>query len=288
MLFLAPLTVVVSDNGIIKTLDQPVYLVRVKGKQIHYLDRSGRPSTLDMDPTEYRFKLALVRNNYEEVLHIIRTSNLVGQSIIAYLQKKGFPEVCMRVCGLRLGAYWRGRLPFTSYKTRTRDSTSLLNAEISTLHWRQPGPSRKRNAGSGWLNKVSGKGITRCVVLAALLLAIIEHWPQIVEIAYQKTKNFDKLSFLYMATGSSDKLLKMGKIAEARGDPMSKFQNTLYSGDVTSRVHLLRDVGLRKLTLLLSLCSLLKRIHRAFGVSYCTQPWARGACRGNPSISWAK
>jgi coatomer protein complex subunit alpha (xenin) len=82
----------VSDNGIIKTLEQPVYLTRVKGKQIHYLDRSARPSTLDMDPTEYRFKLALVRNNYEEVLHIIRTSNLVGQSIIAYLQKKGFPE----------------------------------------------------------------------------------------------------------------------------------------------------------------------------------------------------
>ena len=48
---------------------------------------------MDIDPTEYRFKLALVRNNYEEVLHIIRTSNLVGQSIIAYLQKKGFPEV---------------------------------------------------------------------------------------------------------------------------------------------------------------------------------------------------
>jgi coatomer protein complex subunit alpha (xenin) len=49
-----------------------------------------------------------------------------------------------------------------------------------------------------------------------------------------------------MATGSTDKLAKMGKIAEARGDPMSKFQNTLYSGDVVSRVNLLRDVGLRK------------------------------------------
>lgn len=27
------------------------------------------------------------------MLHIIKTSNLVGQSIIAYLQQKGFPEV---------------------------------------------------------------------------------------------------------------------------------------------------------------------------------------------------
>lgn len=81
------------DNGIIKTLDQPVYLTRIKGKNIHCLDRSSRPRTITMDPTEYKFKLALIKNNYDEVLRIIQTSNLVGQSIIAYLQKKGFPEV---------------------------------------------------------------------------------------------------------------------------------------------------------------------------------------------------
>ena len=82
-----------SDNGIIKTLEQPVYLTRIKGRSVHCLDRNAKPKTIPIDPTEYRFKLALVRQNYEEVLHIIRTSNLVGQSIIAYLQKKGYPEV---------------------------------------------------------------------------------------------------------------------------------------------------------------------------------------------------
>src|SRR5689334_7755932 len=68
-----------SDSGIIKTLEQPVYLTRVKGKLIHCLDRNAKPKTIPIDPTEYRFKLALVRRNYDEVLHIIRTSNLVGQ-----------------------------------------------------------------------------------------------------------------------------------------------------------------------------------------------------------------
>lgn len=82
-----------SDNGIIQTLEQPVYLTRVKGKTIYCLDRTARPRTINIDPTEYKFKLALVQNKYDEVLNIIRTSNLVGQSIIAYLQKKGFPEV---------------------------------------------------------------------------------------------------------------------------------------------------------------------------------------------------
>jgi coatomer subunit alpha len=67
---------------------------------------------------------------------------------------------------------------------------------------------------------------------------------QIVETAYQSTKNFDRLSFLYLVTGDTDKLGKMGKIAEKRGDPMSRFHNALYLGDATARVSVLRDVGL--------------------------------------------
>lgn len=84
-----------GDNGIIKTLEQPVYLTRVKGRNVYCLDRNAKARVLPIDPTEYRFKLALLRRNYEEVLHIIRTSNLVGQSIIAYLSKKGYPEIAL-------------------------------------------------------------------------------------------------------------------------------------------------------------------------------------------------
>ncbi|KAG9123809.1 hypothetical protein FRC07_013904 [Ceratobasidium sp. 392] len=205
-----------GDNGIIKTLDQPVYLTRVKGKQLHYLDRSARPSTLDIDPTEYRFKLALVRNNYEEVLHIIRTSNLVGQSIIAYLQKKGFPEIALH---------------FVQDKnTRFDLAIECGNLEVALE------TARSIEKPECW-ERLAQQGLRQG-----------NH--KIVEIAYQKTKNFDKLSFLYMATGSSDKLSKMGKIAEARGDPMSKFQNTLYSGDVLSRIKLLQDVGMQPLAYL--------------------------------------
>jgi coatomer protein complex subunit alpha (xenin) len=84
-----------GDNGIIKTLEQPVYLTRVKGQIVHCLDRTAKPRTITIDPTEYRFKLALVRKNYDEVLQLIRNSNLVGQSIIGYLQKKGYPEIAL-------------------------------------------------------------------------------------------------------------------------------------------------------------------------------------------------
>jgi coatomer protein complex subunit alpha (xenin) len=39
--------------------------------------------------------LALINRKYDEVLHMVRNAKLVGQSIIAYLQKKGYPEVAL-------------------------------------------------------------------------------------------------------------------------------------------------------------------------------------------------
>ena len=59
--------VVCSDHGIIRTLDLPIYITRIKGTSVHCLDRDCRPRVLTIDPTEYRFKLALVNRKYEEV-----------------------------------------------------------------------------------------------------------------------------------------------------------------------------------------------------------------------------
>ena len=70
---------------------------------------------------------------------------------------------------------------------------------------------------------------------------------QIVEKGSQQFKNFDKLSFLFFATGSIDRVSKMRNIANARGDPMSRFHNALYAGDVHGPIEVLRDVGICEL-----------------------------------------
>ena len=59
---------------------------------------------------------------------------------------------------------------------------------------------------------------------------------------YQRTKNFDKLSFLYLITGNTEKLRKMMKIAEIRKDTSGHFQNALYLGDVEERVKILKVI----------------------------------------------
>ena len=66
---------------------------------------------------------------------------------------------------------------------------------------------------------------------------------QIVEYSYQKTKNFERLSFLYLITGNTEKLAKMLKISEMRDDVMGSFHNALYLGDIRERVRILEDAG---------------------------------------------
>jgi Coatomer WD associated region len=66
---------------------------------------------------------------------------------------------------------------------------------------------------------------------------------QIVEFSYQKTKNYERLSFLYLITGNTEKLAKMLKIAEMRQDNMARFHNALYIGDVRERLKLLEEAG---------------------------------------------
>lgn len=73
----------------------PIYIAKVKGSNVYCMDRSCKTRVLGIDPTEYKFKLALIRRKYDEVLFMVRNAKLVGQSIISYLQKKGYPEVAL-------------------------------------------------------------------------------------------------------------------------------------------------------------------------------------------------
>ena len=56
--------IVDGDHGIIRTLDLPIYITRVKGNQVFCLDRELRTRVLSIDTTEYRFKLALINRKY--------------------------------------------------------------------------------------------------------------------------------------------------------------------------------------------------------------------------------
>lgn len=198
-----------GDNGIVRTLDQPIYLTRIKGKKLYALDRDGKVREIVIDPTEYRFKLALVKKQYEEVLHIIRTSNLVGQSIIAYLQKKGYPEIALHFV--------------RDDKTRFELALECGNLEVALE------TAKSMNKPDYW-SKLGAEALRHGNY-------------KIVELSYQRTKKMDKLSFLYLLEGNETNLRKMLEISQLQKDPLMRFQNAVYLGDVEERIRLLQDVG---------------------------------------------
>ncbi len=56
-----------GDNGIIRTLDVPIYITKTRGGTVYCLDREAKTRILTVDPTEYKFKLALIKRNYDDV-----------------------------------------------------------------------------------------------------------------------------------------------------------------------------------------------------------------------------
>ena len=197
-----------GDRGIIRGLETPVYVTRIQGNSLHCLDRECKMRTIEIDTTEAMFKLALERKDYAEVLRMVKHSRLCGQAIISYLQDKGYPEVAL----------------FFVNDTKTKFKLALacgniqvaMNVayEIGDDAWRQLGVEALRQGNH-----------------------------EVVEMSYQKTKEFERLSFLYLLTGNSDKLRKMLKIADMRGDVMSRFHNALFLGDAEERMRVLEASG---------------------------------------------
>lgn len=198
-----------GDNGIIRTLDVPLYITKVTGNTIFCLDRDGKNRVISIDSTEYFFKLSLLRKRFDQVMGMIKRSELCGQAMIAYLQQKGFPEVALHFV--------------KDEKTRFNLALESGNIEVAVAsanviddknHWYKLGVEALRQGNA-----------------------------DIVEYAYQKTKNFERLSFLYLVTGNTEKLFKMLKIAEVKNNVMGQFHNGLYLGDIQERVKILEAAG---------------------------------------------
>lgn len=198
-----------GDKGIIRTLDHPLYICKSKGNTLFGLDRDAKIRIVTIDPTEYRFKLALINHRYDEVMHIIRNSNLVGQSIIAYLRSKGYSEVALQFV--------------KEPQTRFDLALECGNLEVATE------VAKQMDIEKNWISLANA--------------ALKQGNQQIVELAYQRIKNFERLSFLYLITGNQEKLSKMTKIAEMRGDVMSRFHNSLYLGDVEEQIKVFMETG---------------------------------------------
>ncbi|KAF6256969.1 COPI alpha subunit C-terminus-domain-containing protein [Scenedesmus sp. NREL 46B-D3] len=211
-----------GDSGIIRTLDVPLYITRVSGSTIHALDRDGKARAVQVDVTEYTFKLALLQRKYEQVIAMIKSSALCGSAIIAYLQPRGTQRYdcccCCCSCGICVALHF-----VADEATRFNLALQCGNIEVALA------------AAQALDNKDTWYKLG--------VEALRQGNFQIVEFSYQKTKSWERLSFLYLITGNTDRLRKMLKIAEMRGDVMGRFHNALYLGDVREQIRVLEESG---------------------------------------------
>ena len=86
-----------SDHGIIRTLDLPIYITRVKGSNVYCLDRECRPRVLGIDTTEFKFKLALVQRKYDEVQNNYNFESSMPSLVCYRLSYMRFPRLLLKL-----------------------------------------------------------------------------------------------------------------------------------------------------------------------------------------------
>lgn len=207
-----------GDVGIIRTIEQPLYVTRAKGVTVHCLDRDGKPRMLSILNTEYKFKQALIERKYDRVLTIIRESNLVGQSIIAYLTQKGYAEIALHFV--------------RDEKTRFNLALECGNLQVAVE----------------MATAIDKEEFWNVLADAALKLGNI----QVVEMALRRVRNFERLAFLYLVTGNVAKLEKMLEVAMTRKDVQAVAHTSMFLGDYDTLVSLLRSVGQNTLAYVLA------------------------------------
>eukprot|EP00922_Rhytidocystis_sp_ex-Travisia-forbesii_P020210 GHVS01029784.1.p1 GENE.GHVS01029784.1~~GHVS01029784.1.p1 ORF type:complete len:1266 (-),score=169.97 GHVS01029784.1:250-3756(-) len=198
-----------GDQGIIHSLLDPIYIFRVCKQQLQFLNRRNEVVTEPLNCTEYLFKFALHKRQFDQVALFIRNGRLCGNAVIGFLKKKGHPEVAMQF---------------------VEDPLTRLNLALDYGHIEEAMKAAQQLDDKSVWNRLGAE-------------ALRQGNQQIVEMVYQKVRDFDRLSFLYLITGNLTKLRKMLKIAELRKDVMARYQNALLLGDIESRVRVLNDVG---------------------------------------------
>ncbi|ETO16724.1 hypothetical protein RFI_20614 [Reticulomyxa filosa] len=198
-----------GDHGIIKTLDEVLYVAMIKDDTVICMNRDNQTTKIIVDNTEYIFKKALSERQYGVVQSLIESGKLRGESIISYLQKKGFPEVAMRFVK----------------DTNTRFELALECGNIDDAFE----CALQINTEQCWQRFGNS--------------ALMQGNYQFVTEAYKKTRNFEKLMYLFLLTGDFPMMDKLADIAKQKDDKTMRYHISLFNGNVKDRISALVDSG---------------------------------------------
>lgn len=198
-----------GDSGIIRTIDVPVYLTGVRGNKVYCLDREAKTKVLSIDITESYFKMALYSNAYDTILRMVREANLIGNSIVGYLQRKGYPDIALHFVKDPLVRF-NLALECSAMETALQAARQLELPDC----WRR---------------------------LAQAALSVGDY--ATAELGFSRCGDTAALSMLYVCSGRMDALKKLGAAAHAKGDVMASFHAQLLGGTMEGVLGLVERAG---------------------------------------------
>eukprot|EP01029_Cantina_marsupialis_P012325 TRINITY_DN2720_c0_g1_i1.p1 TRINITY_DN2720_c0_g1~~TRINITY_DN2720_c0_g1_i1.p1 ORF type:complete len:636 (-),score=235.90 TRINITY_DN2720_c0_g1_i1:133-2040(-) len=164
---------------------------------------------MDLDLTEFNIKCALLKEDYTTAYQLLSKHKTCGMDLTKYLEENDFPEIALLF---------------------VKDPQTRFNLAIKAGNI----PEALKSA-----EELKNEDNWKILAQEAAAQGNMD----IVETTYKHIHNYDGLNFLYMLTGSVDKLFKMMKIAEMRESQDSRFSAAVLLGSAEERVKVLRETG---------------------------------------------
>ncbi|CUF10528.1 coatamer alpha subunit, putative [Bodo saltans] len=195
-----------GECSTIRTLDNPVYLVKARGDSLWVLTREGKIQKMVLDNAELSFKLALQQERFRDVLKIIQSKKLHGQALVGYLHKHGYPEIAMHFVSDPLVRF-----------NLALECGAMDIAKTTAQELNQPEVWRKLADNATRFGDI-----------------------QLAQLANAKTQNYHSLGLQCVVTGN---IPALGHMIDKAKDDSFKLQYSLYTGDVEKRINILAAAG---------------------------------------------
>ena len=193
-----------GETGIIRSIDKIIFLLAYHPNRIVFFDVNEEFESLDIDTTDVEFKLALQSNDHDKIKAILSSTEFLGNSVVSFLLNKKHNQIALQLTKDKKTAFY----------------LALHSGDLEKAFKY----ARELNDKSKYIHLAE-----EASRLGSLTLA---------EICYNLGDAKDKLLTLNVITGNINGLKKLDL-----EDKNSKFMQSMYLGDVKTRIKLLAEAG---------------------------------------------
>merc|ERR1719369_1704770 len=88
-----------GDNGVLATIPEPLYIAMVRQDKVVCIDRKASVKVMNINNTEYMFKAAVINRKEVEMMSLIHSGKVMGQSMLQFLRSAGRPDLALSFIG---------------------------------------------------------------------------------------------------------------------------------------------------------------------------------------------